>query len=166
MVIVKFAGRQQWYSVTRSALSRLMITNFVFFPAAESVILRGSFSAVSTSILQVNTKYSLESSWRDLQDLHTSAPLRPQNFSENASNRFAMSKIQLNFVKHFRIFQASFSKFRSFFAILSKISQNLTKKFRNFSKFAGKDQNLLDSQISWDFAPKIVEIFREWLSKS
>ena len=34
--------------------------------------LRGSFSAISKPILQVNTKHSLESSWRDLQDLHAS----------------------------------------------------------------------------------------------
>ena len=35
---------------------------------------RGSFSAVSTPIFA--SKYSLESSWRDLQDSHTFAPLR------------------------------------------------------------------------------------------
>ena len=48
--------------------------------------LRGSFSAVSTPIFA--SKYSLESSWRDLQDLHTFAPLRSQNFSQKSSTFF------------------------------------------------------------------------------
>ena len=70
------------------------------------------------------------------------------------------SKIQPNFVKHFRIFIVSFSKFHSFFAIFVQISPILKNFFRNFRKFYGKDQNLLDSQVSWDFAPKIVDFFR------
>ena len=45
--------------------------------------LRGSFSAVSTPIFA--RKYSLESSWRDLQDLHAFAPLRPQYFCKFSS---------------------------------------------------------------------------------
>ena len=48
--------------------------------------LRGSFSAVSTPIFA--SKYSLESSWRDLQDVHTFAPLRSQNFSQISSTFF------------------------------------------------------------------------------
>ena len=44
----------------------------------------GSFSAVSKPIFA--SKHSLESSRRDLQDLHTSAPLRLQNVSKHASN--------------------------------------------------------------------------------
>ena len=48
--------------------------------------LRGSFSAVSTPVFA--SKYSLESSWRDLKDLHTFAPLRSQNFSQNSSTFF------------------------------------------------------------------------------
>ena len=48
--------------------------------------LRGSFSAVSTPIFA--SKRSLESSWRDLQDLHTFAPLRSQNFSQKSSTFF------------------------------------------------------------------------------
>jgi hypothetical protein len=41
--------------------------------------LRGSFSAVSTPIFA--SKYFLESIFRDLQDLHTFAPLRRQKFN-------------------------------------------------------------------------------------
>ena len=48
--------------------------------------LRGSFSAVSTPIFA--SKYSLESSWRDLQDSHPFAPLRLHNFSQKSSNFF------------------------------------------------------------------------------
>ena len=59
--------------------------NWIFFQT-----LRGSFSAVSTPIFA--SKYSLESSWRDLQDLqdlHTFAPLRFQNFSQKSSTFFS-----------------------------------------------------------------------------
>jgi len=42
--------------------------------------LEGSFSSVSTP--NFASKYSLESSLRDLQDLHAFAPLRPQYFSK------------------------------------------------------------------------------------
>ena len=46
----------------------------------------GSFSAASTPIFA--SKYSLESSWRDLQDLHTFAPLRSQHYSQKSSTFF------------------------------------------------------------------------------
>ena len=46
--------------------------------------LRGSFSAVSKPIFA--TKYSLESSWRDLSDWYSFAPLHSQNFSKLSSN--------------------------------------------------------------------------------
>ena len=36
------------------------------------------------------------------------------------------------------------------------------KILQNFSIFYGKDQKLLDFQISWDFATEIVEFFRKW----
>ena len=51
--------------------------------------LRGSFSAVSTPIFA--SKYSLESSSRDLQDLHTFAPLRPQLFKKFRRLKFKVS---------------------------------------------------------------------------
>jgi|AACY02.10.fsa_nt_gi hypothetical protein len=41
----------------------------------------GSFSAVSTP--NFASKYSLESSWRDLQEIHVFAPLRPKYFKKN-----------------------------------------------------------------------------------
>ena len=62
--------------------------------------LRGSFSAGSTATIA--TKYSFFQVFRDLQDFHTFAPLRSQNFSEKPSkllleifsffSRFSMNK--------------------------------------------------------------------------
>ena len=44
--------------------------------------------------LEVNSiEYKLESSWRDLHDLHTFAPLRPRNFSKKYVQRFCYFKI-------------------------------------------------------------------------
>ena len=51
-------------------------------------ISKGSFSAVSKP--KFASKYSLESSWRDLQDLHAFAPLSIQNFSQISSIFFRM----------------------------------------------------------------------------
>ena len=48
---------------------------------------KGAFSAASTPYFA--SKYSLESSCRDLQDLHAFAPLRPQYFRKKSSNFFA-----------------------------------------------------------------------------
>ena len=39
-------------------------------------------------LLHANSKYSLDSSWPDLQDLHTVSPLRPWTFSKNSSTLF------------------------------------------------------------------------------
>ena len=41
------------------------------------------------------TTYSLESSWRDLQDLHAFAPLRPQYFSKTSSIFWAFSTLEM-----------------------------------------------------------------------
>ena len=66
---------------------------------------RGSFSAVSTPIFA--SKYSLESFWRDLQDLHAFAPLRPQYFSKISSIFFGVFKI-----RHAENLKFDFFKFR------------------------------------------------------
>ena len=72
--------------------------------------LRGSFSAVSTPIFA--SKYSLESSWRDLTDLHTFAPLRSQNFSQKSSTFFREWILNFRFCfifyVEFCIFSANF----------------------------------------------------------
>ena len=69
--------------------------------------------------LQVNTKYSLESSWRDLQDVHTFAPLRPQYFSKIVSSFFVFpGKFSKNryfktlFIESRAAFDELFSEFR------------------------------------------------------
>ena len=66
----------------------------------------------------LQVKYAFESSWRDLQGLHTFAPLESNwKTKKNASGKHPPdeatapnSKIQLNFVKEFRIFAILFSK--------------------------------------------------------
>ena len=55
--------------------------------------LRGPFSAVSTA--PIATKYSFFQDFRDLQDFHTFAPLRSQNFSKKVVTI-------LSFSEHFR----------------------------------------------------------------
>ena len=55
--------------------------------AASGQTLGGSFSAVSKP--NFASKYSFESSWRDLEDLHAFAPLSIQNFSQISSIFFA-----------------------------------------------------------------------------
>ena len=61
--------------------------------------LRGQFSAVSTP--NFASKYSLESSCRDLQDVHAFAPLRP-----HYSRWFDNSKISQSTAHDFRCFSA------------------------------------------------------------
>ena len=70
--------------------------------------LDGPFSAVSKP--NFASKYSSESSWRDLQDLHAFAPLSIQNFSQISSIFFAFS-------------QFCFQNFTDFFKTLSKIHE-------------------------------------------
>ena len=62
--------------------------------------LRRSFSSVSKPMFAI--KYSFFSIFRNLQDLHTFAPLRIQNFSKSSSNIFAFS---FEFLQIIRIFQ-------------------------------------------------------------
>ena len=61
--------------------------------------LEGSFSAVSTPIFA--TKYSLESSWRDLQIPHSSRDLNFQNLQKKIQ---IFCKKSQNFVQFFEIF--------------------------------------------------------------
>ena len=59
---------------------------FSNFRATVWHTLRGLFSSASTPMFA--SKYLFESSWRDLQDSHTFAPLRYQNFSQKSSTFF------------------------------------------------------------------------------
>ena len=100
--------------------------------------LNGSFSAVSKP--NFASKYSLESSWRDLQDLHAFAPLRPQYFIEF----FGVFKIRLT--KKFDFFQTSswFSLiFMKFARIFLDFLENAEKRC-NYSTFLD-----FDSILSW-----------------
>ena len=88
--------------------------------------LNGSFSAVSKPIFA--SKYSFESSWRDLQDLHAFAPLSIKKISQISSNFFAL--LQFYFQSWFFCDSGpTFTNFHDF--------------FRNFSNLHGEDQNFL-----------------------
>ena len=92
----------------------------------------GSFSAVSKP--NFASKYSLESSRRDLQDLHAFAPLRPQYFRKFSSNFFAFfGKILQNSFFYIDFFSLIFAQIlmkscRNFADILENVENN----FRNF----------------------------------
>ena len=109
--------------------------------------LRGPFSDVSTP--KFASKYSFESSWRDLQNLQTFAPLRIQNFSWISSTFFACWQLYSQFFTKRLIVCNCCPKFTNFYK----------KSQRCSAMFAEKDHNILvdSSQISWDFATKIVE---------
>ena len=67
------------------------------------------------------------------------------------------SKIRLNFVKHFRIFTVLLNLCsKMFFQLWSKLHQQLLWCFfRNFNNLYDNNQNLLDDQISWNFATNL-----------
>ena len=85
--------------------------------------LDGSFSAVSKPIFAI--KYSLESSRRDLQDLHSFAPLRSQNFGKKTVRLFAKLNIE------FSIFLRWFNLILLFFCEISmKFCRNFATNLR------------------------------------
>ena len=69
------------------------------------------------------TKYSLESSWRYLQDLHTLEPLRSQNCSQKSSTFFR------EWILNFR-FSFFVSNFAIFLRIFDEISSGFCDKFQ------------------------------------
>ena len=86
--------------------------------------LNGSFSAVSKPIFA--SKYSLESSWRDLQDLHAFAPLRPQYFSKFSSRIFEI------FSQFFKQHRQNCSMFVPIRAETSPIFVGISQIFQKF----------------------------------
>ena len=75
--------------------------------------LRGSCSAASKPIFASRYSLLVETSWRDLQDFQTFAPLTPQNFRKDASNVFAISKIGFqNFICSDRILNGCWQRRR------------------------------------------------------
>ena len=99
-----------WINSIRRANARCISTFFLTFNFSNFWLLviwsnfwqiwRSSFSAVSTPIFA--SKYSFESSWRNLQDLHAFCTAQH-------------SKCQLTSVKLLRIFSILFWKFHWFF---------------------------------------------------
>ena len=94
-----------------------------YFKQAGRETLEGSFSSVSTPIFA--SKYSFFSIFRDLQDVHSFAPLHTQKFSKISTTKF--DDFCANLAKLI-IFESNSSFFEP---ILMKISQDFTKFKRN-----------------------------------
>ena len=120
---VKFA-----HLAEKSGKGSISNLSLIFQPNEQT--LQGSFSSVSTP--NFASKYSLESSWRDLQDLHAFAPLRPQYFRNFSSKIFAFFGKKK---KKFVMFE--------FFSLI--FAQILMKFCRNFA------DNLENVEIFWNF---------------
>ena len=111
--------------------------------------LRGSFSAVSKPNFAI--KYSFDSSWRDLQDLHAFAPLSIQNFSQISSNVFAFSQ---SYFQSFTDFSKTLSKLHEFWWKFSGISASFMEKtkiwlewFSNFLRFRNGNCRIFQKMI-------------------
>ena len=102
--------------------------------------LGGSFSAVSTATIA--TKYSFFQDFRDLQDFHTFAPLRSQNFSKKPSK--FLPEWKWNFIFHSRFsmksaifrrkFDENFPEFRRNCQEMTKCLEILRKSVRKIWK--------------------------------
>ena len=118
--------------------------------------LEGSFSSVSTP--NFARKYSLESSWRDLQDLHASASLRPQYFSKISSIFWIFRQFLQNlifFIEFCSDFDENFSEFRRIFVKNVEHSTFLT--FLDFWWILAR------SPLFWENSNKIsLYILREY----
>ena len=128
--------------------------------------LRGWFSAVSPP--NFASKYSFESSWRDLQDLHLCVFWEKRTEIENEimkmyTTRFCTalhSTSRRKFVKHFE-FRIFALVFYFCFEILVQNSQ-----FYIFSEFSQFVWMRSKSPGAWDFATNILKFAGKWCSKS
>ena len=107
--------------------------------------LEGSFSAVSSP--NFTTKYSLESSWRDLSNLHSFAPFRAQNLSKISSRNLGIlsKKPRLLFFSVFLIFLRDFCLNWTKIVGISQIIQKMLQEADNMNKFTWK----LETSLSW-----------------
>ena len=123
--------------------------------------LRCSFSAVSTPIFA--SKDSSESSWRDLQDSHTFAPLRLQNFSQKSSNFFRKWIVKFSF---FSIFWLNFAILKpNFDEILSEfrqIFQKMIKSVERVMRSCKKLTNFPENYSTISGIPENIEFF-DWI---
>ena len=108
--------------------------------------LRGPFFALSKP--NFATRHSFCSIFRDLQDWHTFAPLRSQNFDLKSVTIFARMKI-------FNESWIFFSRFPSdfFYLILQKFGENVME---NCPDFAGMSKRMMNF---WQICVKIVKQF-------
>ena len=121
--------------------------------------LGGPFSAVSTATIA--TKYSFFQDFRDLQDFHTFAPLRSQNFSKKVVTILSfLNKLNNLFNSNF---MKNALKLVFFFEILMKFCRNFTNIFRkcqNLRIIAENSEKIAKiwskSRNRWDYS--IVEM--------
>ena len=121
--------------------------------------LGGPFSAVSTATIA--TKYSFFQDFRDLQDSHTFAPLRSQNFSKKVVTILSfLNKLNNLFNSNF---MKNALKLVFFFEILMKFCRNFTNIFRkcqNLRIIAENSEKIAKiwskSRNRWDYS--IVEM--------
>ena len=93
--------------------------------------LEGSFSAVSTAtIARLGSFYSI---FRDLQDLHTFAPLQTQKISKNSFENFEFFPSKL---ANFTDFQFNFIIFRTDFDEKNSGFDQISRNLQNFIEFA------------------------------
>ena len=126
---------------------------------ASGQTLEGSFSAVSTATIA--TKYSFFQDFRDLQDFHTFAPLRSQNFSKKVVTILSfLNKLNNLFNSNF---MKNAWKLVFFFEILMKFCRNFTNIFRkcqNLRRIAENSEKIAKiwskSRNRWDYS--IVEM--------
>ena len=114
--------------------------------------LDGSFSSVSRPIFA--SKYSFFSIFRDLQDLHTFAPLQIQNFSKFSSTFFS------------RIFQEILeflsleSEIRNFSDWILRIFVGISRNLSEFSKIIGNLRKFV--KFSEIFQKKVGRYAQIW----
>ena len=111
--------------------SQLQIKETIEYFIQFRQTLGGPFSAVSTATIA--TKYSFFQDFRDLQDFHTFAPLRSQNFSKKVVTILSfLNKLNNLFNSNF---MKNALKLVFFFEILMKFCRNFTNIFRKCQHF-------------------------------
>ena len=111
----------------RTLVERFDIEPYSDFSAKWSNFIRLALCCIDARFCKNN---SLESSWRDLQDLHAFAPFRPQYFRKKSSNFFAffgkiLQKLPIKFFKFFIEFCSEFDEhfleFRKYFSMVKNL---------------------------------------------
>ena len=110
--------------------------------------------AVSTATIA--TKYSFFQDFRDLQDFHTFAPLRSQNFSKKSRHNFVIFEYLNNlFNSNFHEKRIKIDFLRNLDEILSEFHEHLQK----MSKFAENCRKFCKNCEILAKIPKLMRLF-------